>query len=89
MNGKTKKVFFVYAILCALQTCFAAKKTCRKGLLFREDRGGSLEEVKQSLIDETCNRENMICMSFTVEEIEIDNEISECDMNVFFCCCYL
>ena len=78
MNGTTKKVYVVYAIFCVLQNYVFAKKKCKSGVSFAEDRKGSLEEVKGSFEDDdqSCAGD-YTCFSISVDEIEVDGSISE------------
>jgi len=78
MNGTTKKVYVVYVIFCVLQNYVSAKKKCKSGVSFAEDRKGSLEEVKGSFEDDdqTCAGD-YTCFSIRVDEIEVDGNIKK------------
>ena len=76
MNGKTKKVYVVYAIFCVVQN-YVSAKTCKSGVSFADNRKGSLEEVIGSIEDNNQCRGDDTCMSIRVDEIEMDGNISK------------
>jgi len=78
MNVKTKKVLVKFAIFCLMQSSIFGAFTCKKGFSYKEDRGGSFEEVEKALEEKECiDQKGAVCIELKVDEITINGELKK------------